>query len=78
MSVCKENVSITQQINSKPMDDLHIVWIGARGVGKKTALHKALAQVAHSRNVGFSLKQSTWSMENATKMQKESEATAAE
>jgi hypothetical protein len=60
------------------MDDLHIVWIGGRGVGKKTALHKALGQVAHSRNVGFSVKQSTWSMENAKKMQKESEATVAE
>jgi hypothetical protein len=60
------------------MDDLHIVWIGSRGVGKKTALHKALAHVAQSRKVGFAVKPSIWSIENAKKMQKESEATTAE
>jgi hypothetical protein len=55
------------------MDDLNLVWIGNRGVGKRTALHKALAAVAASRGLPFNIKKSTWSMNSTKKMIKESE-----
>ena len=60
------------------MDELHCVWIGSRGVGKKTAVHKALQNVAHSRQVAFHLKPGQWTTDSSKKLQKDSETTNAE
>jgi len=57
------------------MDDLHLIWIGNRGVGKKTSLHKALAHVAQSRNVSFVVRKGVWSTETPKKMTRESQTT---
>ena len=46
------------------MDDIHVVWAGPRGSGKRTNLQKALAHVAHLRGVPFQLKTSFWSTES--------------
>jgi len=45
------------------MDDIHVVWTGPRGSGKRTALQKTLAHVAYLRGVSFQPKQSFWSTE---------------
>lgn len=60
------------------MDDLHLVWLGGRGVGKKTSLHKALAHVATGRGVTFSIKKGIWSTEPPKKLARESQATEPE
>lgn len=60
------------------MDELHCVWIGSRGVGKKTAIHKALQHVAHSRQVAFHIKPGQWTTDSSKKLQKDSETTNAE
>jgi hypothetical protein len=60
------------------MDDLHIVWLGQRGTGKKTQLQKALQHVAQNRGVPFHIRKSTWSIDSNKKLQRESEANAAE
>ena len=60
------------------MDDLHIVWLGHRGSGKRTQLQKALQHVAHNRGVPFQLRKGTWSTDSSKKLQRESEQTAAE
>ncbi len=60
------------------MDDLNLLWIGARGVGKRTHIQKALAHVAQNRGVSFSLRKATWSTETNKKLQRDSEQTEAQ
>ena len=43
------------------MDDLHIVWTGPRGSGKKTYLQKALTHVAYLRGLPYQNKKAFWS-----------------
>lgn len=62
----------------RTMDDLHLLWIGQRGVGKQTQIHKALAHVAQSRGVNFQIKHSIWSTETNKRLQRESEQTDAQ
>jgi hypothetical protein len=42
------------------MDDIHIVWSGPRGSGKRTALQKTLQHVAYLRGLPFQTKKSFW------------------
>jgi len=60
------------------MDDLNLIWIGNRGVGKQTQVHKALEHVATSRGVHFSIRKAIWSTETNKKLQRESEQTVAQ
>jgi hypothetical protein len=60
------------------MDDLNLLWIGSRGVGKQTQIHKALAHVAQSRGVHFQIFKSIWSTETNKRLQRESEQTEAQ
>ena len=60
------------------MDDLHIVWLGQRGSGKKTQLHKALQHIAHGRGVSFHIRKGQWTTDSSKKLQRESEQTVAE
>ena len=60
------------------MDELNLLWIGPRGSGKQTQVHKALAHVAQSRGVPFQLRKSVWSTETNKKQQRESEQTEAQ
>ena len=46
------------------MDDIHVVWTGPRGSGKRTNLQKALAHVAHLRGLPFQVKPAFWSTES--------------
>ena len=55
------------------MDDLNMVWLANRGVGKRTALHKALAAVAENRGLPFNIKKGMWSINSTKKLIKESE-----
>ena len=59
------------------MDDLHVLWLGQRGTGKRTQLQKALQHVAQSRGVPFVLRKGTWSTDSSKKLQRESEQTVA-
>ncbi len=43
------------------MDDLHIVWTGPRGSGKRTHLQKHLQHVAHLRGLPYQIKSGFWS-----------------
>jgi hypothetical protein len=56
------------------MDELHVLWIGPRGCGKKTNVHKALQHVAHQRGVQFMIRDAIWNRETIKKQQRESEA----
>lgn len=60
------------------MDELNLIWIGQRGVGKKTQIHKALQHVAQNRGVHFQIRKNTWSTETNKKIQRESEQTEAQ
>jgi hypothetical protein len=60
------------------MDDLNLLWIGSRGVGKQTQIHKTLAHVAHARGVQFQIHKSIWSTETNKRLQRESEQTEAQ
>ncbi len=60
------------------MDDLHLLWIGQRGTGKRTQVHKALTHVAQGRGVTFQVRKATWSTETNKRLQRESEQTAAQ
>lgn len=60
------------------MDDLHIVWLGQRGTGKKSQIHKALQHIAQNRGVPFHIRKSIWSIDSNKKLQRESEANVAE
>jgi hypothetical protein len=60
------------------MDELHCIWLGNRGTGKKTQIHKALSQVAHSRGIPFTIRPSMWSTETNKRQQRESEQTEAQ
>jgi len=60
------------------MDDLNLLWIGSRGVGKQTQIHKALAHVAHTRGVQFQIYKSIWTTETNKRLQRESEQTEAQ
>jgi hypothetical protein len=60
------------------MDDLHLLWIGSRGVGKQTQIHKALAHVAQTRGVQFTIRKAIWSTETNKRLQRESEQTEAQ
>ena len=62
----------------RTMDDLHVLWIGQRGVGKQTQIHKSLAHVAQSRGVHFQIKKAVWSTETNKRLQRESEQTDAQ
>jgi hypothetical protein len=59
------------------MDDLNMVWTGNRGVGKRTALHKALAAIAVNRGLPFNIKKGLWSINSTKKLIKESESNEA-
>jgi hypothetical protein len=59
------------------MDEFHLLWLGNRGTGKTTQLHKALAHVAQGRGVGFQIRKSVWTTETNKKLQRESEQTEA-
>lgn len=50
-----------------------MVWTGNRGVGKRTALHKALALIAVNRGLPFNIKKGLWSINSTKKLIKESE-----
>lgn len=58
------------------MDELHVVWLGPRGTGKKAQIHKALEHVAHGRGVPFQIRSGIWSTDNPKKLVRESESTA--
>lgn len=60
------------------MDELNLIWIGNRGVGKQTQIHKALQNVAQSRGVNFSIRKGMWSTETNKRLQRESEQTEAQ
>ena len=60
------------------MDDLNLQWIGSRGVGKQTQIHKALAHVAQNRGVQFQIYKSIWTTETNKRLQRESEQTEAQ
>jgi hypothetical protein len=60
------------------MDDLNLVWIGQKGVGKKTQIHKALQHIAQGRGVQFQPHIANWSKETNKKQQRESEQTNAQ
>ena len=59
------------------MDELNLVWLGPRGTGKKTQIHKGLAHVAQSRGVPFVVRRGIWSTETHKKLQRDSEQTTA-
>lgn len=54
-----------------------MVWTGNRGVGKRTALHKALAAIAVNRGLPFNIKKGLWSINSTKKLIKESESNEA-
>lgn len=60
------------------MDELNLLWIGNRGVGKKTHIHKALQHIAQVRGVAFQMRKATWSTETNRKLQRDSEQTEAQ
>jgi hypothetical protein len=60
------------------MDELNLIWLGNRGTGKRTHIHKALQHVAQNRGVHFQIKKSTWTTETNKKLQRESEQTEAQ
>lgn len=60
------------------MDDLNLIWIGQRGVGKQFQIHKTLHHIATARGVNFSIRKSIWSTETNKKHQRESEQTDAQ
>jgi len=60
------------------MDDLNLLWIGQRGCGKKTQIHKALAHVAQNRGVPFVIRKSQWSTETNKRLQRDSQQTDAQ
>jgi hypothetical protein len=60
------------------MDELNLLWIGQRGCGKQTQIHKALAHVAQGRGVPFQIRKSVWSTETNKRLQRESEQTEAQ
>jgi hypothetical protein len=60
------------------MDELNLIWIGQRGTGKQTQIHKALAHVAQGRGVHFQIRKSAWSTETNKRLQRESEQTEAQ
>jgi hypothetical protein len=60
------------------MDELNLLWIGQRGTGKRTQLHKSLGHVAQGRGVPFQLRKSLWSTETNKRLQRESEQTEAQ
>lgn len=60
------------------MDELNLIWIGNRGTGKQTQVHKALQTVAQGRGVHFSIRKGMWSTETNKRLQRESEQTEAQ
>lgn len=60
------------------MDELNLIWIGNRGTGKQTQIHKALQHVAQGRGVGFQIRKATWTTDTNKKLQRESEQTEAQ
>ena len=60
------------------MDEFNLIWIGQRGTGKQTHIHKALAHIAQGRGVHFQIRKSTWSTETNKRLQRESEQTEAQ
>jgi hypothetical protein len=60
------------------MDELNLIWIGNRGTGKQTQIHKALQQVAQGRGVGFQVRKAVWTTDTNKKLQRESEQTEAQ
>jgi hypothetical protein len=60
------------------MDELNLIWLGNRGVGKQYHIHKALQHVAQNRGVHFQIRKSVWTTENNKKLQRESEQTEAQ
>jgi len=60
------------------MDELNLLWLGQRGTGKRTSIQKALAHVAQSRGVPFTLRKAIWSTETNKHLQRESEQTEAQ
>ncbi len=60
------------------MDELNLIWMGNRGVGKQTQLHKALQHVAQSRGVHFSIRTAIWTKETNKRMQRDSQQTEAQ
>jgi hypothetical protein len=55
------------------MDELNLIWIGNRGVGKQTHIHKSLQHIAQSRGVHFSIRKAIWSTDTHKQLQRESE-----
>ena len=60
------------------MDEFNLIWIGQRGTGKQTQIHKALAHIAQGRGVNFQIRKSIWSTETNKRLQRESEQTEAQ
>jgi hypothetical protein len=60
------------------MDELNLIWIGNRGTGKQTQIHKALQHVAQGRGIGFQIRKAIWTTDTNKKLQRESEQTEAQ
>lgn len=60
------------------MDDLNLIWLGGRGTGKQTQIHKALQHVAQGRGVNFQIRKATWTTETNKQLQRISEQTEAQ
>lgn len=60
------------------MDELNLIWLGGRGTGKQTQIHKALQHVAQGRGVNFLIRKTIWTTETNKKLQRESEQTEAQ
>ena len=60
------------------MDELNLLWIGNRGVGKKTHVLKALQHVAQVRGVSFHIRKAIWSTDTNRKLQRDSTQTEAQ
>jgi hypothetical protein len=60
------------------MDELNLIWLGNKGTGKQTQIHKALQHIAHGRGVGFQIRKAIWTTDTNKKLQRESEQTEAQ
>lgn len=60
------------------MDELNLIWIGNKGTGKQTQIHKALQHIAQGRGVGFQIRKGVWTTDTNKKLQRESEQTEAQ
>ena len=60
------------------MDEFNLIWLGQRGTGKKTQIHKALQSIAQGRGLNFQIRKGVWSTDTNKRLQRESEQTEAQ